>query len=324
MLSGQSFWPLYAWKVLYSPGHYITKVLGFLTGISKRVLLLFQAWSYDFIFLHREALPLGPPVFEWLLAKVLKKRLIYDFDDAIWIENTTSSNRWARYLKNSGKVPLICNWSYRISAGNSYLARYAMKHNTRVTINPTTIDTERLHDPELYPKAHHENEVIIGWTGTHSTLKYIQSLNHVLKEILQKYPQCRLRIIADKAPEMDTSYEFVPWCKESEIPDLIEIDIGLMPLPDDEWAQGKCGFKLLQFMALGTPVLCSPVGVNKEITMQNINGLLCQDEKEWLNHLDMLISQKDFRLRLGKKGREKVVSQYSVVSNSENFLSLFS
>lgn len=294
-------------------------------GIFRRVLLLFQALGHDWIFVHREVVPLGPPIFEWILAKVLKKKLIYDFDDAIWLENTTNSNNWVSYYKNHSKVGRICRWSYRISAGNSFLASYAMKHNTRVTINPTTIDTERLHNPGLFKKPPpHENVLIIGWTGTHSTLKYIQSLSRVLNIILQKYPQCRLRIIADKDPEMDVPHEFVPWHKETEIQDLIQIDIGLMPLQDDEWARGKCGFKLLQFMALNIPILSSPVGVNKEIIEQNFNGLLCQNEKEWVDDLERLINQKDLRTKLGEKGREKVVRQYSVLSNSENFLSLFS
>ena len=119
------------------------------------------------------------------------------------------------------------------------------------------------------------------------------------------------------------SLRFVPWSKETEIQDLLQFDIGLMPLTDDVWAKGKCGFKALQYMALCIPVLASPVGVNTIIIDDHINGFLCDSTTEWEENIQTLIEDQELRKRMGEKGREKVVQHYSVESNSSNFLSLF-
>ncbi|MDH5398960.1 MAG: glycosyltransferase family 4 protein, partial [Cyclobacteriaceae bacterium] len=119
------------------------------------------------------------------------------------------------------------------------------------------------------------------------------------------------------------SLRFVPWNKETEVRDLMQIDVGLMPLTDDPWSRGKCGFKALQYMALGIPCLASPVGVNEQIIDHGVNGYLCGNENDWKKHIVSLLKDENLRKRLGQKGREKVIEDYSVDSNSSNFISLF-
>ncbi len=142
----------------------------------------------------------------------------------------------------------------------------------------------------------------------------------------EKFPdQWRLLVIADKAPDFKLdNLEFKKWSKETEIEDLLQFDIGIMPLIDDAWARGKCGFKSLQYMSLEIPALASPVGVNQTMIDQGINGYLCTTENDWLISLEQLMFDPLLRKNIGARGREKVVSNYSVISNSSNFLGLFS
>jgi glycosyltransferase involved in cell wall biosynthesis len=321
----QSFWGIKTWRVLYKNGHTLQKVIGFLTGILKRILLLIKIGSADYVFIHREIVPVGPPVFEWVIAKIFRKKIIYDFDDAIWLPNTSAENRIVSFIKWHSKTQLICKWSYRVSCGNNYLADFAKQFNRDVVFNPTTIDTEGHHNPAHYPR-HSNGKITVGWTGSHSTLKYIDVVIPVLQQLEKKYGAIfQFVVIANKKPELRlNNLVFIPWKEQTEIKDLSIIDIGIMPLTDDIWAKGKCGFKALQYMALQIPAVVSPVGVNTEIIDSGINGFLCSTEQEWFNAIDKLILDENLREQVGAAGRKKVIERYSVLSNSSTFLSLFS
>lgn len=284
-----------------------------------------QAPFYDFIFIHREATPIGPPVMEWLLAKVLRRKIIYDFDDAIWLTDRPAEPALLRIAKWRSKVGAICRWSHKVSCGNRYLMDYAAQFNSRVIYTPTVVDTTHWHNPALHQRpAGYNGRVVIGWTGTHSTLKYLADLVPVLQRIESKFPQVQVMVIADRKPDFAlTSLEFVPWQKATEVEDLMRMDIGIMPLPDDEWAKGKCGFKALQYMALGIPTIVSPVGVNTQIVSNGQNGFLAATPDAWYEALSALVSDINLRVRLGAASRSKIESNYSVTSASASFLSLF-
>ena len=258
----QSFIDEKTWAILYKEGYMIQKALGILRGFLRRMAMLFRVYGYDYIFIHREASPIGPPIFEWIITKVFRKKIIFDYDDAIWLPNTTKSNALVAGLKFHQKTAWISSWSYKVSAGNAYLADYAkqfQKNKTNVIINPTTIDTQNLHNQQKQQLAN-DDIPVIGWTGTHSTMKYLDEIVPVLAELEKEYTFYFL-VISNKKPDFSLkSLTFIPWNKESEINDLLQMNIGLMPLSDDIWAKGKCGFKALQYMALGIPALVSPVG----------------------------------------------------------------
>lgn len=332
----QSFLDEDAWQILYKPGFIFSKVLGVIRGFARRIKMLFRVRNYQYIFIHREASPIGPPVFEWMLARFLKKRVIYDFDDAIWLPNTSETNRLAGRFKCHSKVEAICRWSYKVSCGNDYLREFASQFNVNVILNPTTIDTEGLHvnapdsnaqsirvnsEPETISDTH--QKVMIGWTGTHSTLYYLQPLLPLFQR-LYEHIKFELVVISNQEPAFHFPFmNFLPWKKNSEIADLQRFDIGVMPLTDDPWAKGKCGFKALQYMALGIPALASPIGVNSKIIDSGINGFLCQSEEEWSQNLKLLLENAHLRQKMGQAGRRKIERAYSVRSNSPNFLSLF-
>jgi glycosyltransferase involved in cell wall biosynthesis len=317
------FWDERSWRILYKPAKTLQKILGFVRGVLRRVGSVFTLNSYDFIFIHREAMPLGPPVLEWI-AHLFGKKIIYDFDDAIWLPNTSAENRIASWLKWHGKVNSICRWSTKISCGNEYLCSYARQFNDSVILNPTTIDTEHLHNPALY-SIEKSPRITIGWTGTHSTIKYLDFLKPIIRPLEIKFPgMFRFLVIANKKPDLELpSLEFIPWNKSTEIPDLLKLDIGVMPLTDDIWAKGKCGFKALQYMALEVPCVISPVGVNTKIIDDGVTGFLALTEAEWIQKLEQLMDDRHLREAMGKKGRQKVEVGYSVESNAENFLRLF-
>ncbi|MGI9543577.1 MAG: glycosyltransferase family 4 protein [Cyclobacteriaceae bacterium] len=313
------------WGILYESGNLLRKALAVSSGFIRRLKSLFILGKYEFIFIHREAGPIGPPVFEYLYAKVFRKKIIYDFDDAIWLPNTSDENKLIGKLKWPGKVSLICKWSYKVSCGNEYLCNYARQFNKNVILNPTTIDTENQHNPYLYVKSQlaTNKKIRLGWTGSHSTLKYLEEIIPVLKK-LEKQIAFDFLVISNKRPEFQLkSLRFIPWNQETEIEDLMKIDIGLMPLSQDPWVLGKCGFKALQYMALEKPALVTPVGVNKEIVENGISGLHCWSEEEWLESIGLLIEDQNRRKILGKAARGKIENYYSVTSNAPNFLSLF-
>lgn len=310
------------WAILYKPGHTLAKAAGILAGFGRRVGLLFSVPQYDYVFVHREASPIGPPVFEWIISRLLGKRVVYDFDDAIWIPNTSEANKLVAGVKWHHKVQSICRWAYKVSCGNAYLRDYGRQFNPNAIINPTTIDTVHLHNQVKDQSV--PGRLVIGWTGTHSTLKYLHQVVPVLAKLEQEF-DFEFRVISNQPPELPLrSLVYVPWRKETEIADLLAFHVGLMPLEDDPWAKGKCAFKALQYMALGIPALVSPVGMNTEVVQEGVNGNVCATAAEWENSLRRLLQNPGLRQEMGRHARQTIEQRYSVTANRRNFLELFS
>jgi glycosyltransferase involved in cell wall biosynthesis len=307
-------------RIFYKPGNIHLKLFGILKGLCRRVRHVWQARRYNWIFIHREAAPLGPPVFEWVLTKVLGKRVIFDFDDAIWMPDSSRNGLLSRILKWHSKTGSICRWASKVSGGNDYLCNYARQQGAKTVIRiPTVVDTKRRYNRI---KHHHAGQLIIGWTGSYSTLVYLNSLVPFL-QILEQKIDFEFLVIADRDPKLPLKRQrFIKWNELSEVDDLLNIDIGVMPLPDDSWAKGKCGFKIIQYLSVGIPAVASPVGVNSVIIENEINGFLC-DGVDWVNCLKILAEDVELRSKLGLKGREKIVNFYSLDSQYQPFLSLF-
>lgn len=313
------------WRLFYgqtSPG---TKAATLLRGIWNRFMCLGSILQYDCVFIHREAMPLGPPILEWIIAKILRKKIIYDFDDAIWLTDRPDESFLMRIGKCRSKVRAICRWSNKVSCGNDYLAMYAARFNRDVICNPTVVDTDGYHNPERFDQKKGGKAITIGWTGSHSTLKYLKIAAGALKRIVARHPNVQIVIIADRPPEnmSDTPFTFIAWNRETEIQDLLQIDIGIMPLPDDQWAQGKCSFKAIQYMALGIPPVVSAVGLNRNLIDDGVNGFFADGVDEWFESLDLLIRDNALRKSMGEKARTRIVNQYSTAVNASTFLSLF-
>jgi len=274
--------------------------------------------SYDYVHVIREAMPIGPPVVEWFAAKVLGKKLIYEFDDAIWIKSASVNNSAPR---NKSKTASICKWAHKVIGGNQYLIDYAKQHNVNTVFIPTTIDTSSHH--KIVKEHIDQSPLTVGWTGTFSNLPFLDLVMPALRRINESIP-IKFLVICNQAPEQkDDFIEYKEWSADSEISDLLKMDIGLMPLETNEWAKGKCGFKILQYLALGIPALASPIGVNAEIIEEGVNGFLCANEEEWESGLRKLIEDAALRNKLGQAGRKKVESQFSVDAWKNSYLDLY-
>jgi len=308
-------------NVLYQNGKYLKKILGVCKGYLRRLTSLKRLRTFDYIFVFRECTPLGPPIIEFILARILKKKIIYDFDDAIWLRNTSTENGAVRYFKWHSKVKSICTWSYKVSCGNKFLANYAQSFNQNVEIIPTIVDTENIHT--IDPQTTRNKKLTIGWTGSFSTLKYLDPLIPIIKELELDY-DFNFLVIANKDPQYNCkSFKFLPWKEKTEIDDLKNIDIGLMPLVENDWSKGKCGFKAIQYMSLGIPALVSPVGVNTEIVDHGVNGYICSSKDDWTKYLIKLIENPEIRKNMGPSARVKIENKYSLKYVLPSFLNLF-
>lgn len=308
------------WAPLYKDGSFIRKGWSMIRSFWKRFFLLFKLKKYDYIFIHREASMIGPPIFEWIIAKVLIRKFIYDFDDAIWLPNYSQSNAKFHRLKAYGKVRKITKWADQITVGNAYLKEFASEYNDNITVIPTTIDLDNVHNGKT---DQNKKPLIIGWTGSHTTMDYLPLLLPTLKELRKEF-EFKFRVISNHPPKLDfEDIEYVQWNRETEIDDLKEIHIGVMPLEDNEWAKGKCGFKGLQYMSLHIPSVMSAVGVNPEIVDHKTNGWLCADIEDWKDALRTLIQDKELREKLGNGGYKTVKERYSVEANAPKYFDLF-
>ena len=305
--------------LLYKRGMMRKKLPLVARGLGRRLSLVRKAKEYDLVYILREAALLGPPVFEKLIHQ-RRVPIVFDFDDAIFVSYRSPSNGYLSYLKFASKTKTICRIASHVMVGNPYLAEYARQVNDRVTVIPTTIDTEKYRVP---PPKSSSGPPIIGWTGSYSTVQHLDTLRSALKKLAER-EKFRLRIIGTPAYECSpVDVEAMPWRADTELDDLGAIDIGVMPLPDDRWSKGKCGLKALQFMALGIPTVCSPVGVNTDIIQDDRNGFIAGSDDEWVEKLTRLLRSHELRQRLGQAGRATVEQKYSAITQTPRVYEIF-
>jgi glycosyltransferase involved in cell wall biosynthesis len=314
------FFNIAGWRIIYKNGNILKKIFFLTGGLIKRIGLLFRLGSFDVIYIYREVLPFGPPVFEWLIGKLFQKKIIYDFDDAIWIPLSSDANPIAAKIKCTWKVAKICKWSSVVTVGNQFLAAYAKQYCNNTRIIPTVVDTENVHNNS---KNQEETPLTIGWTGTFTNFIHLPLAIPAIKQLQDKYDFDFL-IIADKDPVLkDIKYSFTPWNKETEITDLLKMHIGIMPLINTDVQLGKCAFKAIQYMSLGIPAVVTPIGANCEVVDNGINGYWADTDNEWYDTLEQLIINKDLRYKLGTEAKEKITKKYSVKATADSFICLF-
>jgi glycosyltransferase involved in cell wall biosynthesis len=315
-----NFYSIRGWKRLYTRDHKLMKIWFVVKGLVRRFLTMFTLARYDFIYVYREATPVGPAFFEWFVSRVLRKKIIYDFDDAIWLPVTSEYNKGVRWLRNFSKVRRICRRSYKVSVGNEYLAAFARQYNRNVVIVPTVVNTRDSHNMQ---QEQDTQRPCIGWTGSFSTLHYLQIVLPVLQQLQQEI-DFDFIVIADKDPQLPLkNYRFIKWNRETEAKDLLTFHIGIMPLYDDDISRGKCGFKAIQYMSLGIPAVVSPVGVNSTIVRDGMNGFLCSSSEEWYRQLRSLLTDTALRQRFGQAARQFIEDNYSVQATESLYLGLF-
>jgi glycosyltransferase involved in cell wall biosynthesis len=306
-------------SLVYKPGLMSKKLPLVLRALRRRMSLIRNIKKYDLVYIFREAALLGPPIFERLIHQS-GVPIVFDFDDAIFVSYRSPSNGYLSYLKFAAKTKSICRMSAHVMVGNPYLADYARQVNDHVTIVPTTIDTEKY---QVIDARDNTRAPVIGWTGSFSTVQHLDTLRSALIKLAAK-ESYQLQVIGTpeyKLENVDVRAQL--WRADTEVNDLSRIDIGVMPLPDDNWSKGKCGLKALQFMALGIPVVCSPVGVNTDIIQDGENGFLAATDDEWLDKLTRLLRSQELRTKLGHAGRRTVEQKYSAISQAPRVYDVF-
>ena len=267
---------------------------------------------------HRELFPLGLKVFFHRLRKT-GAQVVYDYDDAMFLPQRQS--RWfLGKLEDTNSVKEIMAMSNLVIAGNDYLRAYALRYNRNVKVLSTVVDTRMFKPQNPVGRAAPET---IGWIGSPTTVKYLYLLNGVF-ERLAKTHRFELKVVG---ASFALSVDGVPvrqkgWSLDREVREFQSCDIGVYPLWDDEWSRGKCGFKAIQFMAVGLPVVASAVGVNKEIIQDGVNGFLASSEEEWCEKLSLLLKDAKLRRKLGVAGRKTVEERYSLEVNAPKLLKI--
>lgn len=306
-------------KYFYSKGNGFRKLLILLKSFFKRQRDIKLSKNYDIVFVFREAFFTGTTFFEKKLSK--KAKLIFDFDDSIWLPNVSDANKKLRWLKNYSKTETIINISDIVIAGNQFLLNYSLKFNQNVVLIPTTVDTHQFQRKENIESS----KICIGWSGSSTTVKHFELLIPILIKVKNLFKdRVYIKLIGDENYVNNLlELKGVKWSSKNEVEELLEFDVGIMPLPNNDWTKGKCGLKGLTYMALETPTIMSPVGVNTEIIQDGENGFLADGDDEWVDKISRLIESAELRKKLGKAGRKTVIEKYSVEANKEKYLDVF-
>ncbi len=307
-------------RILYSPGRYAAKFGMLVKSVFHRLRDVMAARNYDIVFVYREALMINTGIIEWLLAQT-RARMVFDFDDAVWIQPVSDANSKLGFLRaGPSKIPGVLKRCDLVFAGNNYLADYARQFNDHVHVIPTTLDTST-HKPG--PRPPHQG-VCIGWNGSPSTVPYFHALTPALTRVKQRFgDRVYFKLVGDGAyrnPALDLVGQ--AWKEATEVEDTLEFDLGLMPLPDDPWTRGKCGFKALLYMALAIPPVVSPVAVNAEIVEDGVCGFTAATDDEWVDKIGRLVEDAPLRQTFGQRGREVVVQRYSLDSQKDRYVQL--
>jgi glycosyltransferase involved in cell wall biosynthesis len=259
------------------------------------------------------------PAWEINLLRRQAARLVFDFDDAIFLRDSFAA-RGLHDLRRRRRFAATLGACDAVIAGNAYLAQAASRHvhAGRVHVIPTCVD------PDNYVPASESarrDDVALVWIGSSSTLQGLEQITPLLEELGQVLPGLQLRVICDRFPHFEHLRVLrCPWSAATEASDLAQADIGISWIPDDPWSRGKCGLKVLQYMAAGLPVVANPVGVHPEVIRHGETGFLAANREEWLLAIRTLVVDRELRRRMGAAGRKKVEATYSIAAGGQAWL----
>jgi glycosyltransferase involved in cell wall biosynthesis len=302
----------------YAQGKY--SVLGLLAAYSKRIARLMQRHNFDLVWIEKEALPWLPASLEVALLRGVP--YVLDFDDATFHNYDIHPSSWVRRLMGH-RIDHLMAHSAMTVVGNQYLAARATSAGAKVVeVIPTVIDLDR------YPLQGQKNQTSqssaiqrIVWIGSPTTAKYLSLIAAPLKELAQTH-KFVLRVIGAEVEISGIDVELCPWSASTEADLISECDVGIMPLLDTPWEQGKCGYKLIQYMACGLPVVASPIGANLDIVKNGANGYLASSPQEWLTALQSILNAPQACDAMGQAGRHDVESRYCIQKTAPAYIGL--
>jgi glycosyltransferase involved in cell wall biosynthesis len=310
----QSFMDDDMYRLSFTEGHMANKVWMALKATARRLMKLRRFREYDIVYLQRELFPFGPPLIE----RYLKRHsavLVFDFDDALFIKKPSRYNPLATWLRSAEKTLELFRLADCVAAGNDWLRDRAAEHASRAVTVEVAEDTGRIpmHAPHT-----NNRPVTIGWLGSKSTVKYLRELEPVLQAIASEYPEVRFQIMGGGEFFMPG----VPWVRREwslsgELEALAEFDIGLMPLPAEDWARGKSGGKARTYMAAGVVPVCAAIGYNLQLIRHGETGFLCASLSEWTDCIVNAIEDAALRQRVAQAARYEIETRFSVTGQAQ-------
>ncbi len=282
---------------------------GIAAGLGRRVGDVLRLGRYDVVFVQREAALVGPPVVEYLAQRRLP--LVLDLDDATYLDRPSDVfGRLAGAVKWRGKTNHLIRWARHVVCGNPGIAAHIARFDVPTTVIPTMVDVTRAVPRTARPPG----ELVLGWIGSHSTFPYFRTLLPVLRRLAEVH-RFRLRLVGagTTEPPLDgLAVDMQPWRLDRELADLQSFDVAVYPIVAEAWAEGKSGFKAIQYLSCGIPYVASPVGVVAQIGVPGATHLEARTEDEWFAALSSLLTNARARLEMGQRGRAYAVEHYSI------------
>jgi len=308
-------------SVLYSPGHYATKITEMLRAYADRLKLMGDLKRFDAVFVYREAALLGPA----LLEKMVARRgvpIIYQLDDPLFVPYTSPSNGYLSYLKFFGKISEICRLAKVVMVNSTHIREYVAQFNQNIWQVPSVVDTKQyVFRPDLLEQK--TGEVCIGWSGSPTTMANIRVIAGALRTLAEQVPH-RVHLIGGTEFDLPgVPYTAQKWSAETEVDDLRKMQVGMVPLPVNEWNKRKFYMKTAQYMALGIPTVATPLGSNPEVIEHGVSGFLADSDEEWIEYLGRLIKDHDLRARMSRAAAAAAKEKYSLEGNTEKIIEAF-
>jgi glycosyltransferase involved in cell wall biosynthesis len=286
----------------------------------QRLFRVAAARTADVVLLQREAMLLGPPVIEWILTQALRRPMVLDLDDATYVSyESPTYGAFSKRLKWFSKTDDLIKWATIVICGNNSIAEYAGSKGARTCTIPTVVDTE-IFKPVVRPS---HPPLVLGWIGTHSTFPYLESIFPVLSSLAEHF-DFRLKVVGSGRERITIpgiTIENLAWVMDREVRDFQTIDVGLYPIDaklySGKWAQGKSGFKAVQYMAVGVPFVATPVGGSAAIGEPGVTHFFASTNDEWYRSLERLMTDADQRLKMGAAGRAHAVAHYGLEDQAD-------
>ena len=306
-------------KVVYKNGHYLTKVFETIKGYGRRLRDISEIKKYDIVYIFLWVTPFGFSLFERIYCAAARK-VIYDIDDLVY--TTNQSTPWyLKLLKTQHKPIYLMKKADHVITCTPYLDKFVRQFNENTTDISSTVETSR-----YIPVNRFTNDLplTIGWSGSHSTIRHFMTIKNVLRHIQQKYPDIKISVMGGSNVIVDgLKIDSTEWSEEKEISTLQTFDIGIYPLPDEQWVYGKSGLKAIQYMAIGIPAIATAIGTNFRVIEEGVTGFLVDSEEAWIEKLSLLIENPALRRSLGVAARLKVEKEFSVEANKRKYLEAF-
>ena len=308
-------------EVLYRPGHYATKVGEMVRAYVERIKLLGDLQRYDAVFVYREAALLGPAFLEKMVAR-RGLPIIYQLDDPLFVPYTSPSNGYLSYLKFFGKISEICRLAKVVMVNSTQIREYVSQYNQNIWQVPSVVDTRAyVFRPDLL--APNTDEVCIGWSGSPTTIGNIRVIAGALRKLAESVKHHVHLIGGTEFDLPGVPYTAQKWSAETEVADLRKMQVGMVPLPVNEWNKRKFYMKTAQYMALGIPTVATPLGSNPEVVQHGVTGFLADSEAEWVEYLSLLIKDHELRLRMSHEAARVAKEKYSLAGNTPKIIEAF-